>query len=278
MWAAGGLRTLKKKKNWSWAFKWHSTSTIVPWINEWINWIFQWFKLKNHQYSRNFRVWEKVEIYHNCWSMSVLWETCSRNLQMTNTPFHVIPAYSEYIYLSESCIAVVEALSWRSRLAIEKLWSIIITRNERVGVSRCLCCLGRDAAGAFASRRPPNETGGWRGSGLCERDHDPHALPPERDHHFHIQTGTLHFCYPLLLPGKLSEISWKVRNSDAPYYMLKLKNKPLCLKAKTPHTFCYKSQQMSDLLCLCVCICEETSVARLVWRGRGEIYASAVLR
>lgn len=75
------------------------------------------------------------------------------------------------------------------------------TVNERVGVSPRICCLDCDAAGAFASRWPPNETGGGHGSRLCERDHDPHALPPERDHHFHIQTGTLHRCYPLLLPG-----------------------------------------------------------------------------
>lgn len=49
---------------------------------------------------------------------------------------------------------------------------------------------GRDAAGAFAARRPQDEAGGGHGSGLRERDHDPDALPPERDHHLHLQTGT----------------------------------------------------------------------------------------
>lgn len=196
---------------------------------------------------------------------------------MTNTPFHVIAAHSEYMKIY--CVKL-HCCSGGPELTIQICYIDILehyfTGNECVGVSPCLCCLGRDAAGAFASRWPPNETGGWHGSGLCERDHDPHALPPERDHHFHVQTGTLHLCYPVVLLENCLVLTWKVGNSDAPYYMLKLKNKPLCLKAKTPHTFLYNSYQMSDLLCLCVCICEETSVARLVWREE-QIYTGAVL-
>lgn len=53
-------------------------------------------------------------------------------------------------------------------------------------------CAGCDAAGASAPRRPQDEEGGGHGPGLCQRDHDPHALPSERDHHLHIQTGTAH--------------------------------------------------------------------------------------
>lgn len=57
---------------------------------------------------------------------------------------------------------------------------------------------GCDAAGAFAARRPQDEAGGGHGSGLRERDHDPDALPPERDHHLHLQTGTVApFCTAL---------------------------------------------------------------------------------
>lgn len=150
----------------------------VPWINECINGFFQWFKLKNIAGINT--VWENVKIYHNSWL--VCENRCSWNLQLTNTPFHVVSVYSEY----------------------KRVWvKATFTGNEGVSVSWFLYCLGRDAASAFASRRPPNETGGWHGSGLCERDHDPHALPPERDHHFHIQTGTLHLCYPLLRSGKL---------------------------------------------------------------------------
>lgn len=67
----------------------------------------------------------------------------------------------------------------------------------------CRLCLGRDAAGAFAPRRPPDEAGGGHGSGLCERDHDPHALPPEGDYHFHIPTGTLHL--PRFSPSTASQ-------------------------------------------------------------------------
>lgn len=55
-----------------------------------------------------------------------------------------------------------------------------------------LRCAGRHAAGAPAPRRPPDEEGGGHGPGLRQRDHDPHALPPERGHHLHIQTGTAH--------------------------------------------------------------------------------------
>ena len=48
---------------------------------------------------------------------------------------------------------------------------------------------GGDAAGAPAARRPPHEEGGGHGAGLGQRDHDPHALPPEGEHHQHLQTG-----------------------------------------------------------------------------------------
>lgn len=101
----------------------------------------------------------------------------------------LIPLFMQFLHilnmdLSESCIA---------ELIIQTCYRDILkhyfTGNERMGVSRCLCCLGCDAAGALASPRPPDETGGRHRSGLCERDHDPHALPPARDHHFHIQTG-----------------------------------------------------------------------------------------
>lgn len=56
----------------------------------------------------------------------------------------------------------------------------------------CFLCAGRDAAGASAPRRPQDEEGGGHGPGLRQRDHDPHALPSERDHHLHVQTGTAH--------------------------------------------------------------------------------------
>lgn len=62
----------------------------------------------------------------------------------------------------------------RTRFLLSRLWSA-----------------GCDAAGASAARRPQDEAGGGRGLGLCERDHDPDALPPERDHHLHLQTGTV---------------------------------------------------------------------------------------
>lgn len=158
-------------------------------INTWMNKLnFPTQKCCSSQYSGNFRVSEKVEIYHNSWSVCVLWETCWWNLQMTNPSFHAIPAYSEYV--SEWKL---HCCSEGPELIIQTCYREILkhyfTGNERMGVSRCLCCLGCDAAGALASLRPPDETGGRHSSGLCERDHDPHALPPERDHHFHIQTG-----------------------------------------------------------------------------------------
>lgn len=53
-----------------------------------------------------------------------------------------------------------------------------------------LWCSGCDAAGASPSWRPPDEERGGHGPGLCQWDHDPHALSSERDHHLHIQTGT----------------------------------------------------------------------------------------
>lgn len=56
----------------------------------------------------------------------------------------------------------------------------------------CFCRAGCDAAGAFAPWRPQNEEGGGHGSGLCQRDHDPHALPSQRNHHLQVQTGTAH--------------------------------------------------------------------------------------
>ena len=49
---------------------------------------------------------------------------------------------------------------------------------------------GCDAAGSSAPRWSQDEERGGHGSGLCQRDHDPHALPSERDHHLHVQTGT----------------------------------------------------------------------------------------
>lgn len=136
-----------------------------------------------------------------------------------------------YVYLSESCIAVVEALSWWSRLVTENFWVLKFFENFAISqeMKVSLCCLGRDAAGAFASRWPPNETGGWHGSGLCERDHDPHALPPERDHYFHIQTGTLHLCYPLLLPEKLPGILFWLAKSWI------LMHVTICWSSKTNH-------------------------------------------
>lgn len=73
----------------------------------------------------------------------------------------------------------------------------------------CFCSAGCDAAGAFAPWRPQDEAGGGHGSGLCQRDHDPHALPSERDHHLHIQTGTP-ILYPLpemhLIPLETEEV------------------------------------------------------------------------
>lgn len=70
---------------------------------------------------------------------------------------------------------------------------------------------GCDAVGAIAARRPQDEAGGGHGSGLRERDHDPDALPPERDHHLHLQTGTAgpacsvldFFFFPLVRPAAL---------------------------------------------------------------------------
>lgn len=149
---------------------------------------------------------------------------------------------------------------------------------------RCLRFLGRDAAGAFASRRPPNETGGWHGSGLCKRDHDPHALPPERDHHFHIQTGTLHLLR--LLPNAsswkwLPEVLFWLGKSEFLMHLI------ICWNSKTnhcvwkqrllTHSFIIHNRCATWWWCLCVCICEETSVARFVWR-EGQMYTGAVLR
>jgi len=48
---------------------------------------------------------------------------------------------------------------------------------------------GGDAACAEAARGTPHEEGGGHGTGLGQRDHDAHALPPEGEHHQHLQTG-----------------------------------------------------------------------------------------
>lgn len=215
---------------------------IVPWINEWINWIFQWFKLKNHQYSRNFRVWEKVEIYHNRWSMSVLWERCNWNLQMTNTPFHVIPAYSEYI--SEwklHCCSGGPELTIRTcyRETLKhyyyKKWTcgcVTMSLLPRSWCSWCVCFLTATEWNGrltwlwtvWAKPWPPCTT-------TWERSSFPHT---DRYAAFLLPTASSWKTVWNLL-------TWKVRNSDAPYYMLKLKNKLLCMKAKTPHTFFHNS-------------------------------------
>lgn len=67
---------------------------------------------------------------------------------------------------------------------------------------RRFCCFlrpGRDAAGALAPRWPQDEEGGGHGPGHCQRDHDSHALPSERDHHLHLQTGTTHHSVPKMM-------------------------------------------------------------------------------
>lgn len=245
---------------------------------------FQWFKLKNVagvnilRTSECERRWESTITACRC-------ESSDEISRWLIPPFHVIPAYSEYasewkLHICSGGPALMIQTCYRE---IPKHY---FTGDECVGVSPCLCCLGGDAAGAPASRRPPDETGGGHGSGLRERDHDPHALPPERDHHLHIQTGTAaspqaatRRSFPATTAWKSCFESGKVGNSDAPYDVSKLKktNHSVWKQRLLTHSFIIQSRCptcYADVFC----ICEGHKCGPSCVEGVGGIYPAAVLR